>query len=141
LPKLVCRACGQGVYTTAPFEQLFADERRCPRCGHLLFSDRRTGLQRRKLQRRQPVEELAQLPAEVTTPTNGGPIDASPTNAGRVAVGPGPGADATGEVPDVGEVVAATMTERRVAERRQIRRRRDDNTPFQRVAEEAGWVG
>ncbi|MGH2474443.1 MAG: hypothetical protein ACRDIL_04200, partial [Candidatus Limnocylindrales bacterium] len=52
MPKLVCRSCGQGVYTTAPFEQLFADERRCPRCGQLLFSDRRSGVTRRKAQRR-----------------------------------------------------------------------------------------
>ena len=64
MPKLVCRACGKSVYTTAPFEQLFADERRCPRCGQLLFSDRRTGDSRRRGQRRlngraEPEQEAA----------------------------------------------------------------------------------
>lgn len=140
MPKLVCRTCGQGVYTTAPFEQLFADERRCPRCGHLLFSDRRSGVQRRTFQRRQAADEITALPAMEPGQTNGAPIDDSLTNVGRVAVGPGPGAAATDEVPDVGALVA-TVTERRVADRRQIRRRAEDNTPFQRIAQEAGWVG
>ena len=33
LPRLACRACGRQIYTTAPLESLFAEERRCPRCG------------------------------------------------------------------------------------------------------------
>ncbi|MCI0347663.1 MAG: hypothetical protein L0221_19855 [Chloroflexi bacterium] len=115
MPKLVCRSCGQGVYTTAPFEQLFADERRCPRCGQLLFSDRRSGAMRRRAQRRQPAEiDAAATPA---TLTNGAPLK-----------GTGNGA-------------AAHDVERRVGDRRQIRRRREDNNPFQRASEEAGWAG
>jgi hypothetical protein len=41
VPRIVCRACGREVYATAPIEQLFADERRCPRCGAPLQNDRR----------------------------------------------------------------------------------------------------
>ena len=52
MPRLVCRSCGMTVYTTAPFEALFADERRCPRCGQLTFTDRRTGVSRRTVERR-----------------------------------------------------------------------------------------
>lgn len=41
MPRIVCRTCGREVYATAPLEQLFADERRCPRCGQQLQNDRR----------------------------------------------------------------------------------------------------
>lgn len=41
MPRIVCRTCGREVYATAPIEQLFADERRCPRCGAPLSADRR----------------------------------------------------------------------------------------------------
>ena len=51
MPKIVCRTCGREIYTTAPIEQLFADERRCPRCGALLQEDRRS-LDRRTIHRR-----------------------------------------------------------------------------------------
>jgi hypothetical protein len=46
MPNLACRICGRVVYTTAPLESLFAEERRCPRCGGMLFPDRRTGNRR-----------------------------------------------------------------------------------------------
>jgi hypothetical protein len=52
MPTVACRICGRVVYTTAPFEDLFAEESRCPRCGGVLFPERRDS-QRRKLQRRQ----------------------------------------------------------------------------------------
>jgi hypothetical protein len=42
MPRIICRSCGREVYATAPIEQLFADERRCPRCGAPLQNDRRT---------------------------------------------------------------------------------------------------
>src|SRR3989304_821731 len=29
MPRIICRSCGREIYTTAPIEQLFADERRC----------------------------------------------------------------------------------------------------------------
>lgn len=42
MPRIVCRTCGREIYTTAPIAQLFADERRCPRCGAPLQDDRRS---------------------------------------------------------------------------------------------------
>src|SRR5258706_314139 len=47
MPTIVCRTCGRQVYTTAPIESLFAEERRCPRCGAGLEPDRRMGSNRR----------------------------------------------------------------------------------------------
>ena len=52
MPRIVCRTCGREVYATASIEQLFAEERRCPRCGASLQGDRRT-VDRRSLNRRQ----------------------------------------------------------------------------------------
>ena len=51
MPRIICRTCGREVYATAPLEQLFADERRCPRCGAPLQNDRRGG-DRRGVDRR-----------------------------------------------------------------------------------------
>lgn len=51
MPSLSCRICGRVVYTTANLDSLFAEERRCPRCGGHLFPERRIG-QRRKTERR-----------------------------------------------------------------------------------------
>jgi hypothetical protein len=141
LPKLVCRSCGQGVYTTAPFEQLFADERRCPRCGQLLFNDRRSGGMRRKAQRRRPPEVDATLTA--AAPTNGAPTNGSPGN-GDAGNGSAPhDGPAASESPMAASVtaLAAAAEERRLIDRRQLRRRREDNNPFQRASEEAGWAG
>jgi hypothetical protein len=50
--SLACRICGRVVYATAALDALTAEESRCPRCGGVLFSDRRAG-NRRKGQRRQ----------------------------------------------------------------------------------------
>ncbi len=52
MPKLACRACGRQVYTASAFEALFAEERRCPRCGAILDTERRGDGDRRKAQRR-----------------------------------------------------------------------------------------
>lgn len=52
MPRLVCHSCGRQLYTTAPLEALFGDERRCPRCGASLNGERRE-LERRELIRRQ----------------------------------------------------------------------------------------
>lgn len=41
MPTLACRVCGRVVYTTAGLDSLFAEERRCPRCGSMLFAERR----------------------------------------------------------------------------------------------------
>jgi hypothetical protein len=52
MPRLACRACGRQIYTVAPLESLFAEERRCPRCGASLNSERRE-IERRLMIRRQ----------------------------------------------------------------------------------------
>jgi ribosomal protein S27AE len=52
MPKLACRSCGRQIYTVAPLDALFAEERRCPRCGAFL-SDERRDLDRRNYVRRQ----------------------------------------------------------------------------------------
>ena len=52
MPRLACWSCGRQIYTVSPIESLFAEERRCPRCGAFLNSERR-GLERREYVRRQ----------------------------------------------------------------------------------------
>jgi DNA-directed RNA polymerase subunit RPC12/RpoP len=54
MPRIICRACGREVYATAPIEQLFADERRCPRCGTPLQNDRRDTDRRVRHRRENP---------------------------------------------------------------------------------------
>jgi hypothetical protein len=57
MPRLACWSCGRQIYTVAPLESLFAEERRCPRCGAFLNAERRE-LQRRSIVRRQnPIDE------------------------------------------------------------------------------------
>jgi hypothetical protein len=51
MPKIACRTCGRQVYTVAPPEALFAEERRCPRCGTYMDTERRA-IERRQWQRR-----------------------------------------------------------------------------------------
>src|SRR3989304_3642043 len=41
MPSLACWSCGRRIFTTVPIESLFADERRCPRCGALPNPERR----------------------------------------------------------------------------------------------------
>lgn len=53
MPTIVCRTCGRQVYTTVSIESLFAEERRCPRCGAGLEPDRRAGSNRRFHHQRQ----------------------------------------------------------------------------------------
>jgi hypothetical protein len=57
MPRIICRTCGREVYATAPIEQLFADERRCPRCGAPLQNDRRGPDRRREERRVNPPED------------------------------------------------------------------------------------
>jgi Zn-finger nucleic acid-binding protein len=52
VPGLVCPSCGKRIYTTATLDNLFAEERRCPRCGADLRAERRE-LERREAIRRQ----------------------------------------------------------------------------------------
>jgi hypothetical protein len=84
MPTIVCRTCGRVVYTTSPIEALFAEERRCPRCGAYLEGDRRSGNRRHAIRRQRPPDD------------------------------PGP----------------PQGVERRVADRRQGPRRREDRGPY-----------
>jgi DNA-directed RNA polymerase subunit N (RpoN/RPB10) len=54
MPKLACWSCGRQIYTVAPLESLFAEERRCPRCGAYLRDDRREFERRVSLRRQNP---------------------------------------------------------------------------------------
>lgn len=52
MPRLACWSCGRQIYTVSPIESLFAEERRCPRCGKGLNNERRNA-DRREVIRRQ----------------------------------------------------------------------------------------
>jgi hypothetical protein len=54
MPKLACWSCGRQIYTVAPLESLFAEERRCPRCGAFLRNDRREAERRQEHRRSNP---------------------------------------------------------------------------------------
>ena len=57
MPRLACWACGRQIYTTAPIESLFAEERRCPRCGAYLNPERRETDRRRQIRRENPMDD------------------------------------------------------------------------------------
>ena len=51
MPRLACMKCGRTLWATVPAAQLFAEERRCPRCGAALNDDRRLANRRSDLSR------------------------------------------------------------------------------------------
>jgi hypothetical protein len=57
VPKLACHGCGRQIYTTAPLEALFAEERRCPRCGAYLATERRAVDRRQQVRRVNPPDD------------------------------------------------------------------------------------
>lgn len=57
MPRLACWACGRQIYTVAPLESLFAEERRCPRCGSMLATERREVERRAILRRQNPADD------------------------------------------------------------------------------------
>jgi hypothetical protein len=57
LPRLACWSCGRQIYATSPLESLFADERRCPRCGAVLPGERREPVRRPEIRRDNPPED------------------------------------------------------------------------------------
>ena len=57
MPKLACWSCGREIYTVAPLESLFAEERRCPRCGAFLRADRRETERRQHNRRVNPAHD------------------------------------------------------------------------------------
>lgn len=54
MPRLACWSCGRQIYTVSPLESLFAEERRCPRCGAFLNSERREHERRERIRRQNP---------------------------------------------------------------------------------------
>jgi hypothetical protein len=54
MPKLACWSCGRQLYTVAPIDALFAEERRCPRCGAYLRDERREADRRQTVRRVNP---------------------------------------------------------------------------------------
>jgi hypothetical protein len=57
MPKLACWSCGRQIYTVAPIEALFAEERRCPRCGAYLRDERRESDRRGTIRRTNPPDD------------------------------------------------------------------------------------
>jgi hypothetical protein len=116
MPRLACWTCGRQIYTVAPLEALFAEERRCPRCGAFLRPERRES-ERRQANRR------------VNPPNDPGPPPSATGAASKGAASKGSAAKAkaikgkqTGDAPPSGE-----DGERRVADRRTGQRRREWN--------------
>lgn len=56
MAHLACWSCGQRIYTVSAIESLDAEERRCPRCGASLKSERRDADRRRLVRRDLPGE-------------------------------------------------------------------------------------
>ena len=57
MPRLACWSCGRQLYTVAPLEALFAEERRCPRCGAFLNPERRDTDRRGYVRRQNPADD------------------------------------------------------------------------------------
>ena len=76
MPKLACRACGRQIYTVAPLESLFAEERRCPRCGAYMDTERRDTDRRSRPRRENP-------PADPGPPQGTGERRAGERRSGR----------------------------------------------------------
>jgi hypothetical protein len=57
MPRLACWSCGRQIYTVAPLESLFQEERRCPRCGAYLNTERREIDRRGQLRRQNAADD------------------------------------------------------------------------------------
>jgi hypothetical protein len=57
MPRLACWSCGRQIYTVTPLASLFAEERRCPRCGASLNTERRVDDRRMMNRRENPVSD------------------------------------------------------------------------------------
>jgi DNA-directed RNA polymerase subunit RPC12/RpoP len=57
MPRLACWSCGRQIYTVTPLESLFAEERRCPRCGAFLSPERREDQRRGTIRRQNGADE------------------------------------------------------------------------------------
>ena len=112
MPRLSCWSCGRQIYTVAPLEALFAEERRCPRCGAFLRDERRET-------ERRTHHDARTRPTTRDRPTDAGadaPDASSAAGNGRKRKG------ADKAEPTAIETDAAA-NERRLADRRLLRRR------------------
>jgi hypothetical protein len=57
MPRLACWSCGRQLYTVTPLQSLFAEERRCPRCGAFLNDERRDADRRGFIRRQNPADD------------------------------------------------------------------------------------
>jgi hypothetical protein len=57
MPRLACWSCGRQIYTVAPLDSLFAEERRCPRCGAYMDTERRENERRERNRRQNPPDD------------------------------------------------------------------------------------
>lgn len=57
MPRLACWSCGRQIYTVAPLDSLFAEERRCPRCGAYMDAERRENERREQNRRQNPPDD------------------------------------------------------------------------------------
>jgi ribosomal protein S27AE len=57
MPRLACWSCGRQLYTVSPLDSLFAEERRCPRCGAFLNDERRDAERRTHHRRQNPMDD------------------------------------------------------------------------------------
>ena len=67
MPRLACFTCGRQIYTVAPLNSLFTEERRCPRCGAQMQLERRERERRETIRRSNPVNESRPPDAERRT--------------------------------------------------------------------------
>jgi hypothetical protein len=118
MPKLSCWSCGRQIYTVAPLEALFPEERRCPRCGAFLNKDRRE-TERRLAHRR------------VNPPHDPGPPTPKPKAAAKPKTATKPAAKAKGRPTKAAADAEPALPpgERRVTIRRASQRRGTGRTP------------
>jgi len=57
MPRLACWSCGRQIYTVGPLVSLFAEERRCPRCGAYMDTERRETERRERNRRQNPPDD------------------------------------------------------------------------------------
>src|SRR5262245_27769200 len=126
MPRLACWTCGRQIYTVAPLEALFAEERRCPRCGAFLRPERREG-ERRQANRR------------VNPKNDPGPPKPAKGSASEGSTGKGKKSTRAKAADDV--TTSADGLERRVSDRRSGQRRRDwnDRPRTNPSSGSAGW--
>ena len=92
MPRLACWKCGRQLYTVSPLESLFAEERRCPRCGANLNPERRESraarddAPRQSTRRSGPPDEDERRVAERARRCGGGDARASGSGGGPRSV-------------------------------------------------------